>query len=152
MLQPALLIVSEIRNGILRPALRASHYIQTRVGRDSCQPALERATTFEASKLRVCFQKNVLRRFFDQSSLSKETARHTKYARAVTSHDLRKGRLVAILRLPRQVQVQGLFEPTRQLQSSFGLRMADSSTTRIRQLRGGDATDCRFCAFRHVGF
>jgi hypothetical protein len=53
--------------------------------------------------------------------------------------------------LPRQVQFQGLFEPTRQLRSSSGLTDGGLFQTRIRQLRGGTLTAaCRVDAVRHV--
>src|SRR6185369_16914360 len=115
LVQPTGFILSEIRNGRLRSPFRASHHIQTSVRRDSRQPSFERSTTFKLSKLRVSFQKNFLRCFFNQTSLPEEPARHAEHARAVTSHYLCKGRLVAYLRLTRQVEIQGLFEPTRQL-------------------------------------
>src|ERR1041385_2317980 len=118
MVQPPLLVVSEIGNRKLRSPLRTADHIQTGVGRDPCQPAFDGAAAFKAPELRKRFQKNFLRRFFNQTSLPEEPARHAEHPRAVTSHNLRKGRLVAILRLTRQVQVQGLFEPTRQLRSS----------------------------------
>src|SRR6185436_12271657 len=118
MVQPASFIVSEIRNSRLRSPFRASHHIQTSVRRDSRQPSFKRSTTFKTSQLRVSFQKNFLRCFFNQTSLPEEPARHAEHARAVTSHYLRKGRLITYLRLTRQVEIQGLFEPTRQLRSS----------------------------------
>ena len=118
MVQPLLLVVSEIGNRELRPPLRTANHIQAGVGRNSCQPAFDGAAAFKTPELRKRFQKNFLRRFFNQTSLPEKPARHTKHARAVTSDNLRKGRLIARLRLPREVQVQGLFEPTRQLRSS----------------------------------
>ena len=121
MVQPPLLVVSEIGNRKLRSPLRTADHIQTGVGRDPCQPAFDGAAAFKAPELRKRFQKNFLRRFFNQTSLPEKPARHAEHTRTVTSHNLRKGRLVAILRLTRQVQVQGLFEPTRQLRSSWGL-------------------------------
>jgi len=118
LVKPALFVVGEIGNGQLWSSFRTPHHIQTRVCRDPCQPAFEGAATFKTPKLRVCFQKNFLRRFFNQTSLPEEPARHAEYSRAVASHYLRKGRLVTGLRLSRQVQLQGLFEPTLQLRSS----------------------------------
>src|ERR1043166_10112578 len=119
MVQPPLLVVSEIGNRNLRSPLRTADHIQTGVCRDPCQRACDGAAAFKAPELRKRFQKNFLRRFFNQTSLPEEPARHAEHSRAVTSDYLRKGRLVACLRLPRQVQVQGLFEPTRQLRSSL---------------------------------
>jgi len=40
------------------------------------------------------FQENLLRCFFDQTALAKETAGDVENARAVTPHDLSKGGLV----------------------------------------------------------
>src|SRR6185436_18940458 len=91
LVQPASFIVSEIRNSRLRSPFRASHHIQTSVRRDSRQPSFKRSTTFKTSQLRVSFQKNFLRCFFNQTSLPEEPARHAEHARAVTSHYLRKG-------------------------------------------------------------
>ena len=134
-----MLIFGEIGNGKLRPPFRSSHHIQTRVGRDSCQPAFHGAATFKAPELRKCFQKNFLRSFFNQTSLTKESTGGTEHSRAVTSDYFCKGRLVAGLRLSRQVEIQGLFEPTRQLRSSWFDGWRILSLVRIRQLRGGDA-------------
>ena len=113
-----MLIFGEIGNRKLRPPFRSSHHVQTSIGRDSRQPTFQGAATFKAPKLRKGFQKNFLRRFFNQTSLPEKPARHTEYSRAITPYYLREGRLIALLRLTRQVQVQGLFEPTRQLRSS----------------------------------
>ena len=63
-------------------------------------------------------KKNFLRRFFNQTSLPKKSTGGAEHSRAVTSDYFREGRLIAILRLSRQVEIQGLFEPTRQLRSS----------------------------------
>ena len=114
-----LLVVCEIGNGILRSPFCTSHHIQTSVSRDSCQPAFDGAATFKTPELRIRFQKNFLRRFFNQTSLPEKPAGHTKYSRAVTANYFLKGRLVTRLRLTRQVYVQGLFEPTLQLRSSW---------------------------------
>ena len=105
LVQPALLIVSEIRNGKLRPPFRASHHIQTRIRRDSCQPPFERATTFKAPELSIRFQKNFLRRFFDQTALAKKAARKAENARAVAPHDFGKRGFVLIGAAPRQFQI-----------------------------------------------
>src|SRR6185503_14388117 len=118
LVHPALLVVGEIRNSQLWSSFRTPHHVQTRVCRDPCQPAFEGAATFKAPKLRKCFQKNFLRRFFHHASLPEEPARHAEYSRAVSSHYLCKGRLVTVVRLSRQIEVQGLFEPTLQLRSS----------------------------------
>ena len=118
LVQPALLVFGEIRNRRLRSPFRASHHIKTRVGRNPCQPSFQRSTTFKTSKLRERFQKNFLRRFFNHTSLPEKPARDTKHSRAVASHYLRERGLVASLRLSREVQVYGLFEPNRQLRSS----------------------------------
>ncbi|HET9788947.1 MAG TPA: hypothetical protein VFP47_17540, partial [Pyrinomonadaceae bacterium] len=61
--------------------------------------------TFKTSKLCISFQKNFLRRFFNQRSLPEKPARDAEYSRAIAPHNLRKGRLIAILRLARKVQV-----------------------------------------------
>src|ERR1051325_3272117 len=139
MVQPLLFVVSQIRNRQLRSPFRATNHIQAGVGRDPRQPAFDGAAAFKTPELRKRFQKNFLRRFFNQTSLPEKPARHAEHTRTVTSHNLRKGRLVAILRLTRQVQVQGLFEPTRQLRSSSVLRMADSCKNSNPPLRGGNA-------------
>jgi hypothetical protein len=90
-----------------------------------------------------------MRSFFNQTSLTKKSTRNTKHARAVTSYDFRKGKLVSVLRLSRQVDVQGLFEPARQLRSSSCFHLPGVQPARYssnRQLEpahskeaGGDA-------------
>src|SRR5437868_12117410 len=98
-----LLVFREIGNSKLRSPFCTSHHIQTSVGRDSCQPAFDGTTTCKTSELRIRFQKNFLRRFFNQTSLPEKPAGDTEYSRAVTSNYFLKGRLVTRLRLTRQV-------------------------------------------------
>jgi hypothetical protein len=68
--------------------------------------------------LRERFQKNFLRRIFHLTSFAKKPAGDAKNSRTKPSYDFRKGRLVASLRLSRQVEFGGLFNPTLQMRSS----------------------------------
>jgi hypothetical protein len=68
--------------------------------------------------LRERFQKDLLRRIFDLTSLSKELTRNTKHSRTESSYYFGEGRLVSGLRSLRQVEFKGVFNPTLQMRSS----------------------------------
>jgi hypothetical protein len=68
--------------------------------------------------LRERFQKNFLRRIFHLTSFAKEPACDAKNSGTESSYYFREGRLVASLRLSRQVEFGGLFNPTLQMRSS----------------------------------
>jgi hypothetical protein len=118
LIDPAALVVTQIGNSQLGPPFRSSDHIQTSVGCDSRQPTFHRSASFKTSELRERFQKNFLRRVFDLTSLAKEPARNTKHSRTESSYYFCEGRLVAYLRSLRQVEFQGLFNPTLQMRSS----------------------------------
>jgi hypothetical protein len=71
------------------------------------------------------FQENLLRRFFDQAALAKESAGNLEYPRTVAPDYLGKGGLVFRACLTRQLEVRRLFVTVGQKRSSSGLRMAD---------------------------
>jgi hypothetical protein len=64
------------------------------------------------------FQENLLRRFFDQAALAKESAGDFEYARTVAPDDLGKGGLVFGACLTREREVRCLLVAVRQKRSS----------------------------------
>src|SRR6185436_18794262 len=112
--QPMSLVLSQVRQCQLWAPLRTTQQVKASVSGNAGQPSLHRAAAFVTAKLGKRLQKNLLRCFFNQTSLSKELTRKSEYSRTIAPHDLLEGRLVAFTRRPRQVQVRVLFVTVRQ--------------------------------------
>src|SRR5688500_9901706 len=116
--QPATLVVIQNRHKQLRPQPRSPEYDQTRLVCDQRQQTSHRSAPLETPAWRERSQQNSLRRVFHLTSFAKDPARYAKNSRTKSSYYFREGRLVASLRLPRQVEFGGLFNPTLQMRSS----------------------------------
>jgi hypothetical protein len=118
LVDPSALVGTQIRNSQLGPPFRSSQYVQTCVGGDSRQPTFHRSASFKTPELRERFQKDFLRRIFHLTAFAKEPACNTENSRTESFDYFSEGRLIAILRLSRQVEFGGLFNPTLQMRSS----------------------------------
>src|SRR6185312_6503793 len=107
--KPMSLVLSQVRQCQFGSPLRTAQQVKASVSGNAGQPSFHRAASFVTAKLGKRLQKNLLRRFFNQTSLSKELTRKSEYPRTIPPHDLLEGRLISFTRRPRQVQVRVLF-------------------------------------------
>src|SRR4029079_9756492 len=112
--EPMSFIFSQVRQRQFGAPLRTAQQVKASVGGNAGQPSFHGAASFVTAKLGKRLQKNLLRCFFHQTSLSKELTRKSEYPRTIPPHDLLEGRLIAFSRRPRQVQVRVLFVTVRQ--------------------------------------
>src|SRR5882724_5184903 len=94
MIEPGVLVFSDVRQRCFRVPFPAPQLSETGVGGDPGQPPFERPARFKAGQLSIGFQKYFLSDVFDLTALAKEPARDLKDSRTMPTNNLRESLLI----------------------------------------------------------